>query len=113
MKAYFEGTRSGDPVKWASAFADNALVDDPVGTPAKDTPEAIRKMGEEFLGAFKTVGLYESFVHVVGNEAVARWRGEGTTLDEQDLSFEGINVFEFDDAGKIRNLRGFFQPPGH
>lgn len=109
---YFAGTRGGDAARWASAFADDGIVDDPVGTPVKDTPEAIMQMGEGFLAAFQTVGLHESFVHVVGLEAVARWHGRGITLDGQEVAFEGINHFTFNDEGKITLLRGFFAPPG-
>lgn len=112
VAAYFAGTRGGDAARWASAFAEDGVVDDPVGTPVKDTPEAIMQMGEGFLSAFETVGLHESFVHVVGLEAVARWHGRGTTLDGQEITFEGINHFTFNEDGKITLLRGFFAPPG-
>lgn len=112
VAAYFKGTRGGDAAGWASAFAEGAVVDDPVGTPVKDSPEAIMQMGEDFLGAFAEVGLHESFVHVVGLEAVAKWQGRGTTHEGQSITFEGINHFTFDESGKITQLRGFFAPPG-
>ena len=56
VAAYFDGTRSGSVSQWTAAFAETAKVDDPVGTPVKDTLEAIEKMGESFLGAFRSVG---------------------------------------------------------
>ena len=112
VASYFEGTRGGDAARWASAFADGGVVDDPVGTPVKDTPQAIMQMGKGFLAAFETVGLHESFVHVVGFEAVARWHGRGITRDGQKVTFEGINHFTFNKDGKITLLRGFFTPPG-
>lgn len=112
VAAYFEGTRSMDAAQWASAFASDAVLDDPVGAPVKDTPEAILAQGEGFVSTFSEVGLYESFVHVAGREAVARWQGRGTLPDGQVVTFEGINHFTFDDDGKITLLRGFFTPPG-
>lgn len=112
VAAYFENTRSGDAARWAAAFAPDAVVDDPVGTPLKETPQAILAMGEGFLDAFAEVGLHESFVHVVGLEAVARWQGRGTTHDGSEVTFEGINHFTFDADGRIALLRGFFAPPG-
>ncbi|MEM9476380.1 MAG: hypothetical protein AAGA71_13880 [Pseudomonadota bacterium] len=72
VATYFEGTRSMDAAQWASAFAPAAVLDDPVGFPVKDTPAAILAQGEGFVSAFQQIGLYESFVHVVGNEAVAK-----------------------------------------
>lgn len=41
--------------------------------------------------------------------SVARWKmvnAEGVTLDE------GISYAEYDDAGRLRNVTGFFAPPG-
>lgn len=112
VTAYFEGTRSMDAARWARAFAPDAVLDDPVGAPVKDTPEAILAQGEGFVSAFQEVGLHETFIHVVGREAVAKWRGQGVTTDGQTVTFEGINHFTFNDEGKISVLRGFFAPPG-
>ncbi|NSX53894.1 nuclear transport factor 2 family protein [Parasulfitobacter algicola] len=112
VETYFEGTRSMDAAKWASAFATDAVLDDPVGFPVKNTPEAILAQGEGFVGAFQEIGLYESFVHVVGNEAVAKWQGRGTTPDGIEITFDGINHFTFNEDGQIILLRGFFSPPG-
>lgn len=109
---YFEGTRSGDAQTWARAFAPDAVLDDPVGAGVKDTPEAILAQGEGFVAAFDEIGLHETFVHVVGREAVAHWQGRGTTPDGQEVTFEGVNLFTFDDEGRITELRGFFAPPG-
>lgn len=112
VETYFEGTRSMDAAQWASAFAPNAVLDDPVGFPVKDTPQAILAQGEGFVSAFQQIGLYESFVHVVGNEAVAKWEGRGTTPDGTEITFDGINHFTFNEDGQITLLRGFFAPPG-
>jgi steroid Delta-isomerase len=112
VEAYFEGTRSMDAAQWASAFATDAVLDDPVGFPVKNSPEAILAQGQGFVSAFSEVGLYESFVHVVGNEAVAKWQGRGVMPDGTEVSFDGINHFTFNEDGKITLLRGFFTPPG-
>ncbi|MGB3472792.1 MAG: nuclear transport factor 2 family protein [Erythrobacter sp.] len=112
VAAYFSGTQSMNADQWYSAFATDAIVDDPVGTPIKRTPDQIRAMGTGFLEPFDKIGLYESFVHVVGNEAVARWQGRGVTKDGQEVKFDGINLFTFNNDGKITELRGFFSPPG-
>ena len=112
VEAYFEGTRSMDAAQWASAFAPDAVLDDPVGFPVIDTPAAILAQGEGFVSAFQQIGLYESFVHVVGNEAVAKWEGRGTTPDGVEITFDGINHFTFNADGQITLLRGFFAPPG-
>lgn len=107
---YFEATRSNDPQQWASCFSSNAIVEDPVGTTPINNSEAILELGKKFISAFETVGLHEEFVHVVGNEAAARWAGRGLIEEGKRVRFEGINVFQFDAEGKITNLKGYWNP---
>jgi steroid Delta-isomerase len=109
VKRYFEGTRSMNAKQWASAFSDQAVVEDPVGTPAL-RGELILKQGESFVQAFREVGLTEGYVNVQGLQAVAYWTGRGTTAQGQRVRFEGINVFEFDRSGKIISLKGYWSP---
>ena len=106
---YFEATRSKDAQKWANRFTENAVVEDPVGTKPLNGSAEVLEMGKTFLSGFETVGLHEEFVHVVGNEAAARWTGKGVTKEGQRVRFEGINIFEFNDEGKIVNLKCKFK----
>ena len=107
---YFEATRSGNAEQWANCFANNAIFEDPVGTPPVQDPEKILEFGKKFMSGFKTVGLHEEFVHVVGNEVAARWTGKGTTKEGKQVTFEGINVFQFNNEGQIVGLKGYWSP---
>jgi steroid Delta-isomerase len=107
---YFEGTRSMSARQWASAFALNAVVEDPVGTPLLKTPNDVLRQGEGFVGAFKSIGLESHYVHVNGQEAVAYWIGRGVNKDGVAVRFEGVNVFVFNQEAKIVSLRGFWSP---
>ena len=107
---YFEATRSNNAQKWADRFAENAVVEDPVGTTPIDNLAKILELGKAFMSGFETVGLHEEFVHVVGNEAAARWTGKGITKEGKQVRFEGINVFEFNNDGQIVNLKGYWNP---
>ena len=107
---YFEATRSGDARQWAERFAEDAIFEDPVGTTPVNEPAKILEFGNKFMSGFKTVGLHEEFVHVVANEAAARWTGKGTTKEGKQITFEGINIFKFNDEGQIVNLKGYWSP---
>ena len=107
---YFEATRSGDAYKWADRFADNAIFEDPVGTPPVNDAKEILEFGKKFMSGFETIGLHEEFVHVVGNEAAARWTGKGLNNEGKRVRFEGINVFKFGREGKIISLKGYWSP---
>ena len=107
---YFEATRSNDARLWASCFAENAVVEDPVGTKPVNNSTEILEVGKAFMSGFETVGLNEEFVHVIGNEAAARWTGRGLTKEGKQVRFEGINIFKFDDGGQITDLKGYWSP---
>jgi steroid Delta-isomerase len=107
---YFEGTRSMNAAQWASAFASNAIVEDPIGQEPLTTSEAILAQGQGFVTAFNHVGLQEVFVEVNGHESLAYWVGRGSQKDGQAVRFEGINHFRFDADAKIVHLRGFWNP---
>ena len=107
---YFEATRSQDSQIWASCFAQNATVEDPIGSEPITGSEAIIAQGEAFLEGFESVGLEEKFLHIVGFEAVTFWIGRGVTKEGKNVRFEGINIFRFDSYGQILNLKGYWNP---
>jgi steroid Delta-isomerase len=107
---YFAGTRSMDAAVWADAFDDNAELRDPVGALPSHGREQILRQGVSFVSAFKSVALNESFVSVVGNQAVAKWEGKGVTADGKTVVFHGVNHFTFSPDGKISRLVGYWDP---
>lgn len=107
---YFVGTRSMSATQWASAFAADAVVQDPIAAPPLTTPAQILAQGEGFVSAFAAIGLEATYVSVHGNEAMAHWTGRGTQKDGTRVIFEGINHFTFGPDGKIKQLRGFWDP---
>lgn len=101
---YFRATQSGNAYIWASAFAENAVLEDWVGTPPLKTSKAILAQIDDFISAFEGVGLYANFIHVNSNEAIAKWTGRGTMATGQEITFEGVDLFEFNRLGKIVRL---------
>ena len=73
-----------------SAFAD-AVLDDLLDSLVESTPHAILAQGVGFVSAFEEIGLYENFVHVIGNEAVTSWQSRGVAPDGTEVTIDGIN----------------------
>lgn len=107
---YFKATQSMSVEQWVSRFADGAEVEDPIGTPVLKTKESIQTQGEQFMRAFEEVGLYPDFIQVSGYGASAKWTGRGLTKDGRCVEFEGINVWEFDEGGRVKRLIGYWNP---
>lgn len=110
VNLYFEATQSNNASTWASCFATDATVDDPVGSPSIQGTDAILERGKEFMTNFETVGLYPEYVSVDNLRAAAKWNGQGVMKDGRSVKFEGINFFQFNETGKIVNLIGFWNP---
>jgi steroid Delta-isomerase len=110
VNLYFEATQSNNASTWASCFATDATVDDPVGSPPIQGTDAILERGKEFMANFETVGLYPEYVSVDNLRAAAKWNGQGVMKDGRFVKFEGINFFQFNETGKIVKLVGFWNP---
>ena len=110
VKAYFAALRAMDQEAWVNTFAEDAVSYDPVGTPAL---EGHQKLGEFFssvTAAFKEVGLTEDQVFIAGNSAAVKWTGRGISRAGKKVTFEGIDVIDVNEAGKIQTLRGYWNP---
>jgi steroid Delta-isomerase len=86
VNLYFEATQSNNASIWASCFAFNATVDDPVGSPPIQGTNAILERGKEFMANFETVGLYPEYVSVDNLRAAAKWTGRGVSKDRANAS---------------------------
>jgi len=108
VDAYVAGFAAGDVEAIVALFADEATVEDPVGTPLKHGREEIRAFYAasvatgarlELLGDPRCAADYVAFPFAVKLE----WGGKRSVI-------EVIDTFRIDDAGKITEMRAFFGP---
>jgi len=107
---YFKATQSGDAKIWAASFADYAYINDPYGSEIPNGKEEIIQIGEGFMSAFETAGLYPDWIFVNGLIATSKWTGKGLTTDGKKATFEGINVTTYNTNGKIIKHMGYWSP---
>jgi len=110
VRGYFLAIRAMDPQAFANAFAEDGTTYDPVGTPGITGRQAIREFLESICKNFKTVGLTEDSVFVAGNGAAVKWTGKGTSSGGREVNFEGIDVFEVNQEGKIQTIHAYWNP---
>lgn len=108
VHAYVDGFERGDLDAIVGLFADDATVEDPVGTPPKRGLAEIRAFYAgslatgaklELLGDPRCAGDHVAFPFAVKLE----WDGRRQII-------EVIDTFRFDEAGKITEMRAFFGP---
>lgn len=89
-------------------FADDAVVEDPVGTPPIQGKQAITAYLETFPTLFSQMKLYSLDVKPGGQEAGVKWRLRFTTKTGHVFFLDGIGHFTFNQAGKIQTEKEFF-----
>ena len=110
VRAYFLAIRAMDPQAYANTFAEDGTTHDPVGSPAITGREGLREFLSSICKNFKTVALDEESVFVAGNGAAVKWTGQGTSTNGSEVRFEGIDVFEVNDDGKIQTVHAYWNP---
>jgi steroid delta-isomerase len=110
VKAYFAALRSMDQQAIVNMFAEDAVTYDPVGTPPNQGHKKIEEFFQTVMVAFKEVGLTEDEVFIAGNAAAVRWTGRGVSKQGRQVKFEGIDVIEVNEAGKIQTLHAYWNP---
>ena len=110
VRSYFLAIRAMDAEAFANAFAENGTTCDPMGAPPISGRAAVREFFESICNNFKSVSLDEDSIFVAGNGAAVKWTGHGTSTNGKDVRFEGIDVFEVDQDGKIQNVWAYWNP---
>ena len=105
---YFAASRAMDLQAWLAAFAEDAVTHDPVGTPPVKGHHGLRQFFAGIAEVFETLGITEDQVFVSGNGAAVKWTGRGRGKNGLDVTFEGIDVIEINEQGKIQKLWGYW-----
>jgi steroid delta-isomerase len=107
---YFAAIRAMDVDRLMTAFASNAELYDPVGTPPKIGAEAIRDFFAQTFSSFQLVSLTENNVYIIGKIAAVKWTGRAVGPSGNSCDFEGIDVLHCTEQGLIELVRAFWDP---
>ena len=110
VRAYFLAIRAMDADAFANTFAEDGTTFDPVGTPGITGRAGIREFLQNICKGFKTVGLTEDYVFVAGNGAAVKWTGQGVSASGKEVKFEGVDVIEVNEDGKIQTVHAYWNP---
>ena len=110
VRAYFLAIRAMDAEAFANTFAEDGTTFDPVGSPPVTGRDAIREFLQSICKNFKSVGLTEDCVFVAGNGAAVKWTGHGISANGKEVTFEGVDVIEVNEDGKIQTVRAYWNP---
>lgn len=102
VEKYMEAVSTDNLDLIREIYADNATVEDPVGTPPKEGIDAILA----FYGSFKGFGVklqLKDSVKCAGNAAAFPF-----TAQIGPRALDVIDVFEFDNNGKVVSMKAYW-----
>jgi steroid Delta-isomerase len=106
---YFAATRDMDLDAWLSTFALDAISYEPESL-ALTSHAALSQFFQNIASAFEKVGLQEESIFITGNQAAVKWTGYGVGKNGRAVTFEGIDVFEVNEVGKIQKMWAYWNP---
>ncbi|ONM46664.1 nuclear transport factor 2 family protein [Nocardia donostiensis] len=104
---YLDTVATGTSADIAALYAEDATLEDPVGTP----PHAGRAAIEEFYRPLDAVRTTTELltVRIAGNSAAFGFRVV-TETGEQTVTVSPIDVMTFDEQAQITSMRAFWSP---
>ncbi len=99
-----------DVEAWLATFAEDAISEDPYGSPPMKGKDALSQFFNGIASAFETIDMRADQVFISGNAAAVKFTIAGRGKNGRDIKAEGIDVFEFDEAGLIQRLRAYWNP---
>jgi steroid delta-isomerase len=110
VKAYFAAIETMNADRWLANFAEDAEAFDPADAPPHTGHDGLRQFFEAIAGGFKEVALTADDVFIVGHEAAVKWTGSGVGKNGRAVHFQGIDIFEINEDGKIQKTRAYWNP---
>jgi ketosteroid isomerase-like protein len=110
VNAYFDNFAAMNPEGWVENFAEDALSHDPVGEPPTKVHEGFRQFIGQLQAVFVKLEPTTEHIFIAGNEAAVKWTIKGVSKSNKVVTFEGITIFEINEAGKIQTTRAYWNP---
>lgn len=108
VHGYVEAFDRGDPEAVVALFAEDATVEDPVGTPLKVGHAAIREFYTVSMATGAKLKL-EGPIRLATDFAAFAFQVH-LTLEGNALTVDVIDTFKFNEDGKVTEMRAFFGP---
>jgi steroid Delta-isomerase len=109
IERYQAAFSAGDRAGWLGLFADDATLEDPVGTPVRQGREAIGEFFDQMQSMVDRIEMEGCVTQVCGHEAAFHVTIRAIT-DQTTLRMDAIDVMTFDDDARITSMRAFFDP---
>ena len=108
IEEYFASIGSLDVQRYVSNFASDGVLEDPVGTPPVQGTQSLTAYFGGIIAPFSEIKPKVQDIIVCGNEAAVNWKLKLTTTTGKHITTDGMGVFRFDQAGKLKTVQEFW-----
>lgn len=108
INEYFAAISALDAERWVATYATDATSYEPGNTLTGH--EALRQFFNGIAAGFDQLEMKPDQIFPLGNEAGVKWSASGVGRNGRTVTFEGIDVFVINDAGKLQTVKGFWNP---
>ena len=115
----YSAVAKGDLAEWLTVYAEDAVLEDPVG-PSMFDPDGQGHRGHEGISAFWKLAIepietfefeiYESFANPGSNTCANLGSIRTSFPDGSSTVTDLIMVYVVDDDGRVRSMRAFWEP---
>ncbi len=106
---FFDSLNAGDIETWLTTLAEDAVSFEPVGTPPNVGHEGLLAWVGSQAG-FESVTTKVNEIIVAGNSAAILWTSTFVLPGGAEIVLDGVDVHEYNDAGLIQIVEGYFDP---
>lgn len=110
INSYFDAIRRMDADAWVSCFAADSVAYDPAHGSARRGLKAHRAFFEGVAAQFVELDFRAGETFICGNRAAVSFSAHCRAGNGRQAEVRGIDVFQFDDDGKIMQLDGYWNP---
>ena len=105
---YFAAWSRLDPAAYTACFCADGILQDPYGSTPHRGAKSLREFFEGVAGALVEARIEAEAVHVAGNRAAVVFRGKAVGKNQRPVEVAGVDVFEFDEDGRITSLCAYW-----
>jgi len=97
-----------DPAAYTACFTQEAELHEPYGSTPHRGTQGVRAFFSGVSEALSEVRLEPKAIYPAGNRAAVVFHGKGTGKNGKVVDVEGVDVFEFDQSGRITALWAYW-----
>jgi len=107
IRAYASAWGARNRQQWLDTFAESATQEDPVGSGVRRGRDEIGGFWDRAMSAYESLEIIPREIFITDHEAAMVWTINATSGNGL-VTFNGIDVFTFDDSRRILSARAYW-----